>query len=103
AAIVGVRVHLDGGRLAVQAFMHAYCVGLLWRSALAAVFCWLVPSTGAGWAMLLACGAVAIGTWMSHLVVERTRSRFAPQPLDAALPPLPMTAAVLAPIRGEQP
>ena len=62
AAIVGVRVHLDCGRPAVQAFMGAYCVGLLWRTALAAVFCWLVPSTGAGWAMLLACGAV-LAAW----------------------------------------
>ena len=60
----------------------------------------MVAGRGPGAALgVLAIVVVAIGTWLSHMVVERTSHRFAPRPLDQDLPPLP---AVAAATHGEQ-
>ncbi len=49
-----------------------------------------VAGRGPGAALgVLAIGVVALGTWLSHIVVERTGSRFTARPVDDALPPLP--------------
>ena len=53
-----------------------------------------VAGRGPGAALgVLAIVVVAIGTWMSHVVVERTGSRFASRPVDDPLPPLATAAA----------
>ncbi len=53
-----------------------------------------VAGRGPGAALgVLAIIVVAIGTWLSHQVVERTGQRFAPRPVDVALPPLQLSAA----------
>ena len=52
-----------------------------------------VAGRGPGAALgVLAILVVALGTWLSHIVAERTGSRFVPQPADDALPPLPAAA-----------
>jgi iron(III) transport system permease protein len=45
---------------------------------------------------VLAVVVVALGTYVSHVVVERTGARFATRPLDDELPPLPLAAPVAA-------
>ncbi|MCD6076661.1 MAG: phnU 1 [Ramlibacter sp.] len=56
-----------------------------------------VAGRGPGAALgVLAIAVVALGTYLSHVVVERTGSRFAPRPVDDALPPL-AAAAIPAP------
>ncbi|MDO9094407.1 MAG: iron ABC transporter permease [Rubrivivax sp.] len=53
-----------------------------------------VSGRGPGAALgVLAIIVVAIGTWLSHLVVERTGQRFAARPVDDRLPPLALAAA----------
>jgi len=53
-----------------------------------------VAGRGPGAALgVLAIAVVAVGTWLSHVVVERTGQRFAAQPVDQDLPPLPTLAA----------
>ena len=53
-----------------------------------------IAGRGPGAALgVLAIIVVAIGTYLSHLVVERTGSRFTSRPVDEALPPLPIAAA----------
>ena len=53
-----------------------------------------VAGRGPGAALgVLAIVVVALGTYLSHVVVERTGSRFVAKPLDEALPPLPGTTA----------
>ena len=53
-----------------------------------------VAGRGPGAALgVLAIAVVAVGTWLSHVVVERTGQRFAVRPVDEDLPPLPMVAA----------
>lgn len=48
-----------------------------------------VAGRGPGAALgVLAIAVVAIGTWISHLVVERTGNRLTPRPVDDPLPPL---------------
>ncbi len=42
---------------------------------------------------VLAIGVVALGTYLSHVVVERTGNRFEVRPIDDQLPPL----AIMAP------
>ena len=62
-----------------------------------------VAGRGPGAALgVLAILVVALGTWLSHVVVERTGSRFVPQKVDAELPPLPDTgaSATKSPARG---
>ncbi|MCY1559014.1 hypothetical protein D9M68_960040 [compost metagenome] len=44
---------------------------------------------------VLAIAVVALGTYLSHLVVERTGQRLTARPLDEALPPLPIAAPVV--------
>lgn len=52
-----------------------------------------VAGRGPGAALgVLAIAVVAVGTWLSHIVVERTGSRFTPRPVDEDLPPLPLAA-----------
>jgi hypothetical protein len=41
---------------------------------------------------------VGLGTWLSHVVVERTGNRFAARPVDEVLPPLKIGRPTL----GEQ-
>jgi iron(III) transport system permease protein len=49
-----------------------------------------VSGRGPGAALgVLAIIVVAMGTWLSHVVVERTGQRFAARPVDDVLPPLP--------------
>jgi iron(III) transport system permease protein len=49
-----------------------------------------VSGRGPGAALgVLAIIVVALGTWLSHVVVERTGQRFATRPVDDDLPPLP--------------
>ena len=49
-----------------------------------------VAGRGPGAALgVLAIAVVALGTWLSHRVVERTGQRLVAKPLDEALPPLP--------------
>jgi iron(III) transport system permease protein len=49
-----------------------------------------VAGRGPGAALgVLAIAVVAVGTWVSHVVVERTGQRFAARPIDDDLPPLP--------------
>ena len=49
-----------------------------------------VAGRGPGAALgVLAIAVVALGTWLSHVVVERTGNRFAARPVDDDLPPLP--------------
>ena len=49
-----------------------------------------VAGRGPGAALgVLAIAVVALGTYLSHLVVERTGSRLAPRVIDETLPPLP--------------
>ncbi|MCC2675043.1 MAG: phnU 1, partial [Ramlibacter sp.] len=56
-----------------------------------------VAGRGPGAALgVLAIAVVALGTYLSHVVVERTGNRFAPRPVDDALPPL-AAAAIPAP------
>ena len=51
-----------------------------------------VAGRGPGAALgVLAIVVVALGTWLSHVVAERTGSRFAPRVVDEELPPLPVT------------
>jgi iron(III) transport system permease protein len=58
-----------------------------------------VSGRGPGAALgVLAIAVVALGTWLSHVVIERTGTRFAARPVDEDLPPLPLAAARL----GEQ-
>ena len=58
-----------------------------------------VAGRGPGAALgVLAIIVVAIGTWISHVVVERTGSRLVARPVDAKLPPL----ALATPAPGEQ-
>ncbi|WP_440480578.1 ABC transporter permease [Ramlibacter tataouinensis] len=53
-----------------------------------------VAGRGPGAALgVLAIAVVALGTYLSHVVVERTGNRFVPRPVDDALPPM----AALAP------
>ncbi len=53
-----------------------------------------VSGRGPGAALgVLAIIVVAIGTWLSHLVVERTGQRFTARPVDDKLPPLALAAA----------
>ncbi len=48
-----------------------------------------VAGRGPGAALgVLAIAVVALGTYLSHIVVERTSHRFAPQVVDDALPPI---------------
>jgi iron(III) transport system permease protein len=57
-----------------------------------------VAGRGPGAALgVLAIIVVAIGTGLSHIVVERTGSRFAVRPLDEALPPLAISPTPAAP------
>jgi iron(III) transport system permease protein len=57
-----------------------------------------VAGRGPGAALgVLAIAVVAVGTWLSHVVVERTGNRFASRPVDEDLPPLPLPAAAPAP------
>ena len=50
-----------------------------------------VAGRGPGAALgVLAIAVVALGTWLSHWVVERTGQRLVAKPLDEALPPLPL-------------
>ena len=56
-----------------------------------------VAGRGPGAALgVLAIVVVAIGTWLSHVVVERTGQRFAVRPVDEDLPPLPAAPGVKA-------
>jgi iron(III) transport system permease protein len=56
-----------------------------------------VAGRGPGAALgVLAIGVVALGTYLSHAVVERTGSRFATQVVDEDLPPLPLAAPTTA-------
>ncbi|HEY6132447.1 MAG TPA: iron ABC transporter permease [Rubrivivax sp.] len=56
-----------------------------------------VAGRGPGAALgVLAIGVVALGTYLSHVVVERTGSRFKTQVLDEDLPPLPLTPPAAA-------
>jgi len=49
-----------------------------------------IAGRGPGAALgVLAIAVVALGTWLSHVVVERTNHRFAARPVDDHLPPLP--------------
>ena len=49
-----------------------------------------IAGRGPGAALgVLAIAVVALGTWLSHLVVERTSNRFTARPVDEDLPPLP--------------
>ncbi|MBL8323319.1 MAG: iron ABC transporter permease [Rubrivivax sp.] len=49
-----------------------------------------VAGRGPGAALgVLAIAVVALGTWLSHLVVERTGQRLVARPVDDELPPLP--------------
>ncbi len=58
-----------------------------------------VAGRGPGAALgVLAIIVVAIGTWVSHVVVERTGSRLTHRPVDEKLPPL----ALATPAPGEQ-
>ncbi|MDP2008188.1 MAG: iron ABC transporter permease [Rubrivivax sp.] len=58
-----------------------------------------VAGRGPGAALgVLAIIVVAIGTWISHVVVERTGSRLTQRPVDDKLPPL----ALATPASGEQ-
>jgi len=58
-----------------------------------------VAGRGPGAALgVLAIIVVAIGTWISHVVVERTGSRHTQRPVDEKLPPL----ALATPAPGEQ-
>ncbi len=58
-----------------------------------------VSGRGPGAALgVLAIAVVALGTWLSHVVVERTGQRLAARPVDEDLPPLPTAAPRL----GEQ-
>ena len=51
-----------------------------------------VAGRGPGAALgVLAILVVALGTYLSHVVVERTGSRFTSRPVDDELPPLPLT------------
>ena len=60
-----------------------------------------VAGRGPGAALgVLAIAVVAVGTWLSHRVVERTDQRFAARPVDEDLPPLPVMNPAPAP--GEQ-
>ena len=53
-----------------------------------------VAGRGPGAALgVLAIIVVAIGTWISHVVVERTGSRLTQRPVDDKLPPLALAAA----------
>ncbi len=57
-----------------------------------------VAGRGPGAALgVLAIAVVAVGTWVSHAVVERTGQRFAARPVDSDLPPL--SPAPLAALR----
>jgi iron(III) transport system permease protein len=52
-----------------------------------------VAGRGPGAALgVLAIAVVALGTWLSHVVVERTGARFVARPVDEELPPLAMPA-----------
>ncbi len=54
-----------------------------------------VAGRGPGAALgVLAIGVVALGTYLSHVVVERTGNRFAPRPIDDNLPPLAIVVPV---------
>ena len=56
-----------------------------------------VAGRGPGAALgVLAIAVVALGTWVSHVVVERTGQRVAARPVDNELPPL-LPAAPAAP------
>lgn len=56
-----------------------------------------VAGRGPGAALgVLAIAVVAVGTWLSHVVVERTGQRFAVRPVDEDLPPLPAAPGVKA-------
>jgi len=56
-----------------------------------------VAGRGPGAALgVLAIGVVALGTYLSHVVVERTGSRFTTQVVDEDLPPLPLAATATA-------
>ncbi len=58
-----------------------------------------VAGRGPGAALgVLAIIVVAIGTWISHVVVERTGSRLTPRPVDEKLPPL----SLATPAPGER-
>jgi len=49
-----------------------------------------IAGRGPGAALgVLAIAVVALGTWLSHVVVERTNNRFAARPVDDHLPTLP--------------
>jgi iron(III) transport system permease protein len=53
-----------------------------------------VAGRGPGAALgVLAIAVVAVGTWLSHVVVERTGQRFSARPVDESLLPLPPLAA----------
>ena len=56
-----------------------------------------VSGRGPGAALgVLAIAVVALGTWLSHVVVERTGQHFQPRVIDEQLPVLP--ASALAPV-----
>ncbi|MEO8280384.1 MAG: ABC transporter permease subunit, partial [Ideonella sp.] len=56
-----------------------------------------VAGRGPGAALgVLAIAVVGLGTYLSHVVVERTGNRFAVRPIDEELPPLPIIAALPA-------
>ncbi len=56
-----------------------------------------VAGRGPGAALgVLAIAVVALGTYLSHLVVERTGNRFAARPIDDELPPLAIVAPAAA-------
>jgi len=58
-----------------------------------------VAGRGPGAALgVLAIAVVGVGTWLSHVVVERTGNRLASRPVDEALPAL---STVTPPARGE--
>ena len=57
-----------------------------------------VAGRGPGAALgVLAIAVVAVGTWMSHHVVERSSQRLATQAVDEVLPPLQLNT----PLAGE--
>lgn len=59
-----------------------------------------IAGRGPGAALgVLAIAVVAIGTYASHVIVERTGSRLKQRPVDEDLPPLPILPAEVAPVR----
>lgn len=63
-----------------------------------------VAGRGPGAALgVLAIAVVALGTWLSHVVVERTGQRMQARPVDDHLPPLPINASNTSTARAGEP